>query len=68
MKMKKATLILVVFIFVFNFILIAGYFRYFLIPQLSITIEANNEQLNLDLMNLMNEVEHSASLYTTIDD
>ena len=68
MKMKRATLILVVFIFVFNFILIAGYFRYFLIPQLSITIEANNEQLNLDLMNLMNEVEHSASLYTTIDD
>ena len=39
MKMKKATLLLVIFIFLFNFILIAGYFKYFLIPQLSIAIE-----------------------------
>ena len=68
MKMKRATLLLVVFIFVFNFILIAGYFKYFLIPQLSYAIEANNEQLNKDLMEILGKINYSASLYTTIDD
>lgn len=68
MKMKRATLLLVVFIFVFNFILIGGYFKYFLIPQLSLAIEANNEQLNMDLANLLKRIDTSASLYTTIDD
>lgn len=66
--MKKAALLLVVIIFILNFILIAGYFRYFLIPQLSLAIESNNEQLNIDLGTLLQEIEHSASLYTTIDD
>lgn len=68
MKMKKATLLMVIFIFIFNFILIAGYFKYFLIPQLSIAIEANNEQLNQDLITILDKIEYSASLYTTIDD
>lgn len=68
MKMKKATLLLVIFIFLFNFILIAGYFKYFLIPQLSIAIEANNEQLNNDLISILKKINYSASLYTTLDD
>ena len=66
--MKRATLLLVIFIFIFNFILIGGYFKYFLIPQLSITIEANNEQLNSDLVTLLQDIDKSANLYTTVDD
>ena len=68
MKMKRATLLLVIFIFLLNFILIGGYFKYFLIPQLSTVIEANNEQLNINLNDILNDIENSASLYTTIDD
>lgn len=67
MKLKKATLIVVIFIFLLNFILIGGYFKYFLIPQLSIAIEANNDQLNDDLIEILGEVKISSNLYKTID-
>lgn len=67
MKLKKATLIVVIFIFLLNFILIGGYFKYFLIPQLSIAIEANNDQLNDDLIEILDEVKISPNLYKTVD-
>ena len=67
MKLKKATLIVVIFIFLLNFILIGGYFKYFLIPQLSIAIEANNDQLNDDLIEILDEVKISPNLYNTVD-
>lgn len=67
MKLKKATLIVVIFIFLLNFILIGGYFKYFLIPQLSIAIEANNDQLNDDLIEILDEVKISLNLYNTVD-
>lgn len=67
MKLKKATLIVVIFIFLLNFILIGGYFKYFLIPQLSIAIEANNDQLNDDLIEILDGVKISPNLYKTVD-
>ncbi len=65
MKMKRVTITLVISIFILNFILIGGYFRYFLIPQLSFAIENSNEQLNKDLVDIIHSYEKSNDLYTT---
>lgn len=51
--MKKAALFLVGAVFLLNFLLISGYFKYLLIPQLSQAIEKNNEQLNQDLYEII---------------
>ncbi len=53
MKMKNATILLVIFVFFFNFLLVSGYLHYLLIPQLSKAIETNNEQLNQDMHQLI---------------
>jgi len=63
--MKRVTITLVISIFILNFILIGGYFRYFLIPQLSFAIENSNEQLNKDLVDIIHSYEKSNDLYTT---
>lgn len=65
MKMKRVTIVLVISIFMLNFILIGGYFRYFLIPQLSRAIENSNEQLNKDLNDIIHAYEQSNDLYIT---
>ena len=65
MKMKRVTITLVVSIFLLNFIFISGYFRYFLIPQLSLAIENSNEQLNNDLADIIHAYEKSNDLYQT---
>lgn len=65
MKMKRVTITLVIFIFMLNFILIGGYFRYFLIPQLSFAIENSNEKLNKDLLDIIQEYEKTSDLYAT---
>lgn len=62
--MKNATLLLVIFVFFLNFILIGGYFRYFLIPQLSSAIESNNERLNKDMDELIQNYRQK-DLYQT---
>lgn len=67
MKMKNATLLLVVSIFLLNFILIGGYFKYFLIPQLSNAIENNNEQLHKDMIDVVDEIKKSANVINTLD-
>lgn len=63
--MKRVTIVLVISIFMLNFILIGGYFRYFLIPQLSRAIENSNEQLNKDLNDIIHAYEQSNDLYIT---
>lgn len=65
MKMKKVTITLIISIFMLNFILIGGYFRYFLIPQLSLAIENSNEKLNQDLNDIIHAYEKSNDLYST---
>ncbi len=65
MKMKRVTITLVISIFMLNFILIGGYFRYFLIPQLSLAIEKSNEKLNQDLIDIIHSYEKSKDLYAT---
>jgi Signal transduction histidine kinase len=67
MKMKNATLLLVVSIFILNFILIGGYFKYFLIPQLSNAIENNNEQLHQDMIDVITTAKRSRSILATMD-
>lgn len=67
MKMKNATLLLVVSIFLLNFILIGGYFKYFLIPQLSNAIENNNEQLHQDMIDVVDELKNSDNIINTLD-
>ncbi len=62
--MKSATLLLVISVFFLNFILIGGYFRYFLIPQLREAVENNSEQLNQDMEELLNAY-HKQDLYET---
>ena len=62
--MKSATLLLVISVFFLNFILIGGYFRYFLIPQLREAVENNSEQLNQDMEELLNAY-HEQDLYET---
>lgn len=51
--MKKASIILIIIVFILNFILIAGYFRYLLIPQLSYAIEKNNQLLSQNMQELI---------------
>lgn len=67
MKMKNATLLLVVSIFILNFILIAGYFRYFLIPQLSSAIENNNENLYQDMIDVVTESQNTKDIIKVLD-
>lgn len=67
MKMKNATLLLVCSIFILNFILIGGYFKYFLIPQLSNAIENNNEQLHQDMIDVVTEIAETNNLNNTLE-
>ena len=68
MKLKSATIVLVIFIFFLNFILVGGYFRYFLIPQLSDTIEDNNKQLNQDLEDILDSINQEEQKWVPILD